>query len=129
MRLALLLAALLLAAPVAAQTIDWGSAREYELRTLPDEFEPNPIRLEAGQPVKLRFLNPGQSTSRFSADEFFRAARIRPGDDELIAEGRVDVPPGETVEVALVPAAGRYRARTGNPLRRLVGGRVEIIVE
>jgi hypothetical protein len=39
------------------------------------------------------------------------------------------VPAGETVTVALVPAAGRYRARSANPLRRLLGSRVEIIVE
>jgi hypothetical protein len=129
MRLALLIAAFLAAAPVAAQTTDWGSARQFDLLALPDEFQPNPIRLEAGQPVKLRFFNLGQSASSFSAEDFFEAARFRPGDSELVVDGRVQVPAGEQVEVALVPAAGRYHARSGNPLRRRVGARIDIIVE
>jgi hypothetical protein len=45
MRLVLLLAALLAAAPAWAQTIEWRAAREYDVLLLPDAFEPSPIRL------------------------------------------------------------------------------------
>ena len=129
MRFVPLLAALLVAAPVAAQTIEWRAAREYEVLLLPDGFEPSPIRLASGQPVRLRFLSQGQGDFTFSAADFFRSAQIRPGDAELIDHGRIEVPAGESVVIALVPAPGRYRARSANPLRRLLGTRVEIIVE
>ena len=80
MRRWLLILLLLFAAPAAAQQPEWRAAREYEVLLRPWAFDPAEIRLEAGRPVKLRFLNQGQATFSFSAREFFRAARLRPGD-------------------------------------------------
>ena len=131
MRPWLLLPALLfLAAPAAAQEPpDWRNAREYDVLMLPFDYEPQSIRLAAGEPVRLRFINNGQSTFSFSAEPFFRASRLRPGDGELVADGKVEVGPGEQRIVVLVPAAGRYRARSSNLLHRLLGMSAEIIVE
>ena len=130
MRLWLLLAAFLfLASPAAAEEPHWPSAREYDVLMLPFDYEPQSIRLAAGEPVKLRFINQGQSTFSFSASPFFRAARIRSGDAEFVADGRVEVEPGEHRVIALVPAPGRYRARSGNLIHRLLGMSAEIIVE
>ena len=129
MRLLLLVLALLLPAYAAAQTVEWRSAREYEVLMRPFAYEPRPIRLAAGQPVKLRFVNQGQATYTFAAEDFFGAARIRAGDDETIAEGAVRIAPGERRVIALVPAPGRYRARSRNFLHRLLGMSVEIVVE
>ena len=129
MRLWLFLLALLIAAPAVAQQPEWRTAREYEVLLRPFAFEPEPIRLEAGRPVKLRFLNQGQATFSFSAPAFFRAARVRPGDAEIVADGNIRLPPGEARIIALVPAPGRYRARSGNWIHRLLGMSTRIIVE
>ena len=129
MRLLLALIALCLAAPAAAQQPEWRTAREYEVLMRPFAFEPQPIRLQAGRPVKLRFLNQGQATFSFAAPDFFRAARVRPVDADAVADGHLRLAPGETRIIALVPAAGRYRARSGNWAHRLLGMSTRIIVE
>ena len=129
MRLVLLFLALLFAGPATAQEPEWRAANEYDVLLRPYAYEPGPIRLAAGRPVKLRFLNPGRATYSFAADDFFRSARIRPGDSELVQDGEVRLGPGEQRVVALVPAAGRYRARSRNFLHRLLGMSTEIIVE
>ena len=125
----LFLFALLLAAPAAAQEPEWRTAREYEVLLSPFAFAPDPIRLEAGRPVRLRFLNQGQATFSFSADDFFRSARVRSGDAEAVADGHIRLAPGEARTIALVPAPGRYRARSGNWIHRLLGMSARIIVE
>ena len=129
MRLWLLILFLLFAAPVAAQQPEWRTAREYEILLRPWAFDPAEIRLEAGLPVKLRFLNQGQATFSFSAPDFFRAARVRPRDADAVADGNIRLAPGEARTIALVPAPGRYRARSGNWAHRLLGMSARIIVE
>jgi plastocyanin len=129
MRRLLLLLSILLAAPVAAQEPEWRAAAEYDVLLRPWAYEPNPIRLEAGRQVRLRFVNQGQSTHSFSAREFFRASRVRSGDSEGLADGHFNLRPGERRTVALVPAPGRYRVRSSNIIQRLMGMSAEIIVE
>ena len=81
MRPLLLLAALLLAAPAAAQRVpEWRTAPEADILLRPFAYEPNVIRLRAGQPVKLRFVNNGRTTLGFSAPGFFAAAGHPPHD-------------------------------------------------
>jgi plastocyanin len=130
MRLWLLFAALFLAAaPATAQEPEWRSAPEYEVLLRPFNYDPAPIRLAAGRPVKLRFLNQGQATFSFSARDFFRAARVRSGDADIIADGHFQLAPGEVRTIALVPAAGRYRAESGNWIHRVLGMSARIVVE
>ena len=129
MRPWLLLLALLVVAPAAAQEPEWRTAREYEILLRPWAYEPAPIRLQAGRPVRLRFLNQGQASFSFAAADFFRAARVRSRDSDVVADGHVRLAPGEVRTIALVPRAGRYRARSGNILHRLLGMQTRIIVE
>ena len=129
MRVAALLIALLIGAPAVAQEPEWRTAREYEVLMRPFAFEPQPIRLQAGRPVKLRFLNQGQASFSFAAPDFFRAARVRSADADAVADGHIRLAPGETRTIALVPAPGRYRARSGNWVHRLLGMSTRIIVE
>ncbi|HEX8527318.1 hypothetical protein [Allosphingosinicella sp.] len=136
-RLPLLFAAALLAAPsavtahasAAAQEPEWRQSAEYDVLLKPYAFEPEILRLEAGRPVRLRFVNSGQTSLSFSAEGFFRAARVRSGDDEEVEDGSIRLRPGERKTIVLVPAAGRYRMRSSNLLHRLLGMSGRIIVE
>lgn len=129
-RLLLSLAALSLAAPVSAQREpEWRAAPEQDVLLRPFAYEPQIIRLEANRPVKLRFVNSGRATLSFGASDFFRAARIRARDADLVAGGSLRLAPGERRTIALVPARGRYRARSGNLSHRLLGMSALIVVE
>jgi uncharacterized cupredoxin-like copper-binding protein len=129
MRLPIALAAMLLAAPAAAQEPEWRAAPQYDVLLAPFDYEPETIRLEAGRPVKLRFVNQGRATYSFAARDFFAAARLRSGDAEHVAGGKLVLAPGERRTIALVPAPGRYRARSANLVHRLLGMSAEIVVE
>jgi plastocyanin len=128
-RLLLLLSLCFLAGPAAAQEPEWRAAPEYDVLLRPWAYEPNPIRLEAGRPVRLRFVNQGQATHSFSAGEFFRSARVRSRDSDGLGDGEFRLRPGERRTIALVPAPGRYRVRSANIIHRLLGMSAEIIVE
>jgi hypothetical protein len=131
MRFALVaLAAFLLAAPAAAQREpEWRIAVEADILLHPFRFEPRVIRLAAGRPVKLHFVNNGRANLSFSAPDFFAAARVRRRDAPWVRGGRLHLAPGERRTIALVPAPGRYRARSGYLLHRLRGMSAEIVVE
>ena len=129
MRHLLVLAAFILAAPAAAQEPEWRTAIEQDVLLQAFDIEPPTIRLRAGVPVKLRFVNQGQATFSFAADGFFRAARLRSGDGDDLRDGHFRLAPGERRTIALVPAPGRYRARSGNLIHRLLGMTATIVVE
>jgi len=129
MRRLIVILLLFLPWPAAAQEPEWRIARDYDVLMMPFDYAPRPIRLIAGQPVRLRFINQGRATFSFSAPRFFRAARVRRGDADLVRDGHLRLRPGEQRTITLVPAAGRYRAASGNRIHRLAGMRVRIIVE
>lgn len=125
------LAALLLAgAPAAAQREpEWRTAVEADILLHPFRYEPREIRLAAGVPVKLRFVNNGRANLSFSAPDFFAAARVRRRDARWLRGGGFRLAPGERRTIALVPAPGRYRARSAYLMHRLRGMSAEIVVE
>jgi plastocyanin len=119
--------ALVLAAPAAAQ--EWRMAPEYDVQLSTYDIQPGEIRLKAGEPVRLRFVNNSNQGLTFSAGDFFRASRLRRRDAVLVKGGSVKVPPLSTRTVVLVPRPGRYRAQGANLLHRLLGMSGRIIVE
>ena len=127
MRSFLLPLALLLAAPAAAQ--EWRMAPEYDVQLSAYDIQPRDIRLRAGEPVRLRFVNNSNQRLTFSAGAFFRSARMRRRDSSMVRGGAVSVPPLSTRTVVLVPRPGRYRAQGANLLHRLLGMSGRIIVE
>ena len=129
MRLLVAILALMMAVPAVAHEPEWRTAREYDVLMRPFAFDPSPIRLAAGRPVKLHFLNQGQASFSFSSPAFFRAARVRSGDASAVADGHLRLAPGEERTIAVVPAPGRYRASSGNLIHRLLGMSTTIIVE
>lgn len=134
MRFSLLLPAALvcaapLAGPAAAQETEWRQSADFDVLLKPFAFEPSELRLEAGRPVRLRFVNSGQATLSFSAPGFFRSARVRSGDAEAVEDGTLRLAPGERRTIVLVPAAGRYKMRSANFVHRLLGMTGRIVVE
>jgi plastocyanin len=119
----------LLAAAAGAPAQEWRSAPEYDVLLTSYDIEPGTIRLKAGQPVRLRFVNNSNQGHSFAAREFFRDARLRRRDARRVADGRLEVPPLSTETIALIPRAGRYKVGGGSLLRRLLGMKARIVVE
>lgn len=122
---------LVLAVPAAAQPREpeWRQGIEHHVLVRVNAFEPEVIRLPAGQPVRLVFYNSSRSPLSLEAGSFFENSRIRSGDAGLIASGGMTLRPGETRVISLVPSVGRYRLRSGSWIRRLVGMTALIVVE
>ncbi len=123
-------AALLLAAPAAAQRQpEWRTATEVDILLHPFRYEPRTIRLRAGQPVLLHFVNDGFANLSFRAPRFFAASQVRRRDRRHVQNGGFRLRPGERLSIALVPAPGRWRAHSGYLLHRLRGMTARIVVE
>lgn len=90
-------------------------------------FSPSPIQLQAGQPVRLQFVNRATKGHDFTAREFFASSRIVEG-RENVADGKVEVAGGKSVTIALVPARGSYKAHCGRPFHTTMGMHTDIIV-
>lgn len=129
MRLLILLA-LFVAAPVLAQPEpEWRIAQEYDVLLRPWAYEPKLIRVPAGRPVRLHFVNQSRATMAFSAPAFFRSARMRPRDRDIARRGGFRLAPGERRYVDLVATPGRYGAHSSNLIHRLLGMHGEIVAE
>jgi uncharacterized cupredoxin-like copper-binding protein len=118
----------LLAAPASAAP-EWRQARDYEVRITSFDIEPRTMRFRAGEPLRLRLVNVSQQAHSFNADGFFDSAQIRSRGRDAVKGGKVVIPPGDVREILLVPKAGRYSARSGNLLYRVLGMSSQIIVE
>ncbi|MDQ8758114.1 cupredoxin domain-containing protein [Sphingosinicella sp. LHD-64] len=112
-----------LAAPAFAQD----AVRTVEVDLASFSFTPSTIELRAGAPIVLKLVNTGRGGHNFSAPEFFAAARLAPG-QAAIAEGTVEVPSRQTIEVRLTPARGQYSLRCTHTLQTAFGMRGEIVV-
>ena len=129
MRLLLLPLAALLLGAVQPPEPEWRTAVEYPVLLRPWAYEPKIIRLPAGRPVRLYFVNQSPAVMAFGARDFFRAARLRPRDSDIAARGGFRLAPGERRAVDLVAPPGHYRARSFNLVHRLLGMSAEIVVE
>lgn len=122
-----MIALLALAAPAAAQ--DWRMAPEYDVALTSFEIEPHVIRLAAGEPVKLRFVNDSGQVHRFSAPAFFRNVQLSDHTRSLVHHGTVRLAPYEVETVAFVPRTGRYKVTGDNLFRRVLGMSATIVVQ
>lgn len=126
-RLFFLFALAALAIPASAQ--EWPRAPEYDVLLTSYDIQPEVIRLQADQPVRLRFVNDSHQRHDFTAPGFFRAARLRKRDLDMVKGGSIRVGPLSTRTIALVPRAGRYRVASRDLRQRLLGMQARIIVE
>lgn len=126
MRPLYLLPLLLIAVPAAGAA---QSPRTVEVRLTNFDFTPKTIRLQAGQPVTLRLVNPGNGGHDFSAPQFFAAAQMAAGQNVMMHHpGSIEVPGHQTVTVQLTPTRGTYRLRCTHRLHSAFGMHGQIIV-
>jgi plastocyanin len=92
-------------------------------------FEPSTIYLKAGEPVTLRLVNRSSSGHDFTAPAFFAAARVAPEEGEFVDDGSIALRGGETRDVHLTPAAGRYKLKCSHFLHKPMGMAGTIVVE
>ena len=88
-------------------------------------FAPQPIRLRAGQPVTLTFVNQSGSSHDFTAASFFSSSTITAG---AAPNGAIELAGHETKSITLVPRAGTYHARCSHFMHSMFGMKDEIIV-
>jgi len=100
---------------LAAQTID---VRSFA-------FRPTPIRLPAGKPVTLRFVNESGSSHDFTAKQFFAYSKFTDG---AAPQGEIELRPHETKMVTLIPRAGSYSAHCSHFMHSALGMHVQIFV-
>ena len=112
--------ALLLAAPVSGQ-----QPAQLTVQLWSFGIAPNPIRLVAGRPVTMTFVNQSGSSHDFSARSFFAYSRILAGD---ASNGEVDLPPHSSRSVTLVPRPGTYHAHCSHFFHKQLGMSDMIIV-
>lgn len=125
-RAALFVALALLAAPVAAAP-DLAPPERVAVTLSNFAFAPNDLHLRAGQPYVLHFVNAGSGGHNFSAKEFFAAAAYPSG--SAPKDGTVELAKGASTDVALVPAAGHYKAKCTHFLHATMGMTGTITVE
>jgi plastocyanin len=88
-------------------------------------FSPHPIRLAAGQPVTLTFVNRSGSGHDFSARSFFANSTITAG---AAPSGEIELAPHQTRTITLVPRAGTYHAHCSHFFHKQLGMSDQIIV-
>lgn len=89
------------------------------------DFAPSPLVLQAGQPVRLLFQNKAGKDHDFKAKRFFRSAQILSGQ---APGGEVDLDPGESRTIVLVPARGTYPVHCSKFMHSAFGMKSQIVV-
>lgn len=93
-------------------------------------FTPKTIVLDHGHSYVLRLVNVADGGHDFTAPEFFAASAIATSDRPLVAEGEIEVPPGQIREIHLTApgAAGKYRLKCSHSFHKMFGMSGSIIV-
>ena len=111
---------LILAAPAPAQSA------QVTVQVYSFGFAPKPLRLAAGRPVTLTFVNQSGSSHDFSAKTFFATSRITSGS---APDGEIDLDAHQTKTITLVPRAGTYHAHCSHFMHAPMGMTDLIVVE
>jgi len=92
-------------------------------------FTPNLLHLRSGVPVRLRMVNDSGGSHSVSAPALFLLASAFP-DGAPPAGGKVELGPGQTQDLLLVPhAVGTYKLECTHFLHGLFGMTGSIVVE
>ncbi|MEO6579941.1 MAG: cupredoxin domain-containing protein [Sphingomicrobium sp.] len=103
------------AAPVATATVTLISYR----------YNPGPIYLAGGVPVRMIFVNRSGKTHDFTAEQFFRSSQMLSG---RAPGGEVSLAGGQSKVIDLIPARGTYQVHCGRFGHKMLGMSTMIIV-
>ena len=109
---------------IAPASTDFANAQRVEVALDSFSFAPQTISLAANRPVVLVLSNVSDGRHDFAAPGFFAAARIADYDASVITDGKVEVAPGDSVELRLIPMQGGYDVECthfGHSLRGMTG--------
>lgn len=85
-------------------------------------FTPKDLRLRAGQSVSIHFTNTGSGGHDFTAREFFANATMDAANRKIVGKkGRVSLRRGESVDIVLIPRAGKYAVHCAHFLHSSFG--------
>ena len=93
-------------------------------------FAPDRLHLQRGVPYTLRLTNTAGGGHAFSAPEFFGAMMVASQDSGKIANGKVEVPAHETVDIAITPmTAGTYNITCTHFLHNTMGMHGQALID
>jgi plastocyanin len=88
------------------------------------------LRLQRNTTYTLHLTNHAMGGHSFSAPELFGAVTVTQQESGKIIGGKIEVPPGETVDVTFTPIkAGTYRIVCSHFLHPTMGMHGEAVVE
>lgn len=114
--------------PPAVAAADWSLAVTRTLRIRQDEYAPLVITLRRDRPYVLKLVNGDNAAHVFSAPDFFQAIAVKslgPADQAIEpgwALSSIDLPAGQTRELAFVPVRDGYYSFADGWTGRLLGG-------
>ena len=118
------------AAIPAATAADWSNAQQVDVQLSNFDFTPKTLTLRHGQPYRLRLTNRSSGGHNFAAPAFFSAATIAPEDAGFITKkGAVELKKGESRDVRIIPAKGRYKLKCTHFMHSGFGMKGEILVD
>jgi uncharacterized cupredoxin-like copper-binding protein len=124
-------AAAVIAPPALTQpgTPDWSQAQRVDVTLANFSFTPKAIHLRAGRPAVLHLVNSSSGGHDFTASAFFAAANVRAQDRGAIKRGSVELAGHRSIDIALVPRAGRYPLKCGHTFHKAFGMSGQIVVD
>ncbi|MGQ0742546.1 MAG: cupredoxin domain-containing protein [Alphaproteobacteria bacterium] len=109
---------------------DWANAQTVQIDLDSYSFSPKTLRLKQGAAYRLHIVNKASKGHNFDAPEFFAAVTVAPDDAAKVAEGKVDLAGGESVDVKIVPTKrGTYKVTCSRFLHASFGMTGEAIIE
>jgi len=92
-------------------------------------FTPSTIKLVAGKPVTLHFVNRGSGGHDFTAKKFFAAAQMDAATRKQVGKkGRIDLARGQSMDITLTPKAGVYKVKCAHFLHASFGMKGSVTV-
>lgn len=88
-------------------------------------YAPSPIRLKAGKPVALTFVNNSGGGHAFTAKQFFASSTITAGS---APGGEIELKSRQSRTVTLIPRAGTYKVHCSHFMHSAMGMKTTIVV-
>lgn len=119
--------AALVAAPISSANAQEPAVVQIHLANF--RFSPNPIMLHHGRAYVLRLVNDARGGHDFTAKDFFVASAMTSAERARVADGEIEVPPGQVREVRLTaPASGTYSLKCSHAFHKAFGMKGKIVV-